>query len=59
MPAPPRPLLLAAVQPGAAEVLLYTGLDNPVPNFIYQRPGYRAVEYRVVLAFLAPESTVR
>ena len=39
---------------GADEVLLYTDLDNPVSNSIYQRIGYRAVEDRVVLAFSAP-----
>jgi GNAT superfamily N-acetyltransferase len=36
---------------GAAEVLLFTDLANPVSNSIYQRIGYRAVEDRTVLAF--------
>ncbi len=40
-----------AREAGAAEVLLYTDLDNPVSNSIYQRIGYRGVEDRVVLAF--------
>jgi GNAT superfamily N-acetyltransferase len=49
-----------AREAGAAEVLLYTDLDNPVSNSIYQRIGYRAVEDRVVLAFSAPgPATVR
>lgn len=52
-------LSLRALEAGAAEVLLYTDLDNPVSNFIYQRIGYRAVEDRVVLAFAVPEATGR
>jgi RimJ/RimL family protein N-acetyltransferase len=36
---------------GAEEVLLFTDLDNPVSNSIYQRIGYRPVEDRVVLSF--------
>ena len=47
-------LSLRAREAGAAEVLLYTDLDNPVSNSIYQRIGYRGVEDRVVLAFSAP-----
>jgi predicted GNAT family acetyltransferase len=43
-----------ALDAGAVEVLLYTDLDNPVSNSIYQRIGYRGVEDRVVLAFSAP-----
>jgi GNAT superfamily N-acetyltransferase len=43
-----------ALDGGAAEVLLYTDLDNPVTNSIYQRIGYRAVEDRVVLTFSGP-----
>jgi GNAT superfamily N-acetyltransferase len=43
-----------AREAGAAEVLLYTDLNNPVSNSIYQRIGYRAVEDRVVLTFSAP-----
>jgi RimJ/RimL family protein N-acetyltransferase len=41
----------AALAAGAEEVLLYTDLENPVSNSIYQRIGYREVEDRVVLAF--------
>jgi GNAT superfamily N-acetyltransferase len=40
-----------ALDAGAEEVLLFTDLDNPVSNSIYQRIGYRPVEDRVVLAF--------
>jgi predicted GNAT family acetyltransferase len=52
-------LSLRALEAGAAEVLLYTDLDNPVSNSIYQRIGYRAVEDRVVLAFTVPGATGR
>jgi GNAT superfamily N-acetyltransferase len=52
-------LSLRAREAGAAEVLLYTDLDNPVSNSIYQRIGYRAVEDRVVLTFSAPGATGR
>jgi predicted GNAT family acetyltransferase len=52
-------LSLRAREAGAAEVLLYTDLDNPVSNSIYQRVGYRAVEDRVVLTFSAPGATGR
>jgi ribosomal protein S18 acetylase RimI-like enzyme len=52
-------LSLRAREAGAAEVLLYTDLDNPVSNSIYQRIGYRAVEDRVVLAFSVTEATGR
>ncbi|MET8624464.1 GNAT family N-acetyltransferase [Kitasatospora sp. NPDC004669] len=38
---------------GAQEVLLYTDLDNPISNSIYQQIGYRAVEDAVVLDFEA------
>jgi GNAT superfamily N-acetyltransferase len=48
-----------AREAGAAEVLLYTDLDNPVSNSIYQRIGYRGVEDRVVLTFSAPAATGR
>jgi RimJ/RimL family protein N-acetyltransferase len=41
------------LQAGAEEVVLFTDLDNPVSNSIYQRIGYRPVEDRVVLAFSA------
>jgi ribosomal protein S18 acetylase RimI-like enzyme len=52
-------LSLRAREAGAAEVVLYTDLDNPVSNSIYQRIGYRAVEDRVVLTFSALEATSR
>jgi GNAT superfamily N-acetyltransferase len=52
-------LSLRAREAGAAEVLLYTDLANPVSNSIYQRIGFVAVEDRVVLAFSAPEATGR
>jgi len=52
-------LSLRAREAGAAEVLLFTDLDNPVSNSIYQRIGYRGVEDRVVLTFSAPEATGR
>ncbi len=52
-------LSLRAREAGAAEVLLYTDLDNPVSNSIYQRIGYRAVEDRVVLTFSPPGATGR
>ena len=42
-----------------AEEMLYTDLDNPISNSIYQRIGYRPVEDRVVLAFSATEATGR
>ena len=50
-------LSLRAREAGAAEVLLYTDLGNPVSNSIYQRIGYRGVEDRVVLAFSSPGAT--
>jgi GNAT superfamily N-acetyltransferase len=43
----------AARASGAAEVLLFTDLANPVSNSIYQRIGYRPVEDRVLLSFSA------
>jgi GNAT superfamily N-acetyltransferase len=52
-------LSLRAREAGAAEVLLYTDLDNPVTNSIYQRIGYRGVEDRVVLTFSTPGTTSR
>jgi predicted GNAT family acetyltransferase len=41
----------AALDGGAAEVLLFTDQANPTSNGIYQRLGYRPVEDRVILAF--------
>jgi GNAT superfamily N-acetyltransferase len=52
-------LSLRAREAGAAEVLLYTDLDNPVSNSIYQRIGYRPVEDRVLLAFSVADTTGR
>jgi GNAT superfamily N-acetyltransferase len=41
----------AALDAGAAEVVLFTDLANPASNAVYQRLGYRPVEDRVVLSF--------
>jgi hypothetical protein len=41
----------AALDAGAAEVLLFTDLANPTSNGIYQRLGYEPIEDRVILAF--------
>jgi predicted GNAT family acetyltransferase len=41
----------AALDGGAAEVLLFTDLDNPTSNRVYRRLGYQAVEDRLVLSF--------
>lgn len=41
----------AALDAGATEVVLYTDLDNPTSNALYQRLGYRPVEDRLVLSF--------
>jgi GNAT superfamily N-acetyltransferase len=43
----------AALDAGAAEVLLFTDLANPTSNSLYQHLGYRPVEDRVVLTFSA------
>jgi predicted GNAT family acetyltransferase len=43
----------AALEAGAAEVLLFTDLANPASNGLYQRLGYRPVEDRAVLSFAA------
>jgi RimJ/RimL family protein N-acetyltransferase len=45
----------AALDAGAAGVVLYTDLANPTSNALYQRLGYRPVEDRLVLSF-APAS---
>jgi predicted GNAT family acetyltransferase len=42
----------AVLAAGAAEVLLYTDLANPVSNSIYQRIGYAPVEDRIVVSWL-------
>ncbi|MGH3155933.1 MAG: GNAT family N-acetyltransferase [Streptosporangiaceae bacterium] len=41
----------AALDAGAAEVLLFTDLANPTSNGVYLRLGYHPVEDRVLLAF--------
>ena len=46
----------AALDAGAAEVLLFTDLANPTSNALYQRLGYAPVEDRVILSF-APRDT--
>lgn len=43
----------AALDAGAAEVVLFTDLANPTSNAVYQRLGYRPVEDRIVLSFAA------
>lgn len=45
----------AALDAGAAEVLLYTDLANPTSNALYPRLGYRPVEDRMVLSFKAAD----
>jgi predicted GNAT family acetyltransferase len=47
----------AALDAGAAEVVLYTDLANPTSNALYKRLGYRPVEDRVILSF-APQETI-
>jgi len=39
----------AALDAGAAQVVLYTDVANPTSNALYQRLGYRPVEDRVLL----------
>jgi predicted GNAT family acetyltransferase len=41
----------AALDAGAAAVVLFTDLANPTSNALYQRLGYRPVEDRLVLEF--------
>ncbi|NGN62308.1 GNAT family N-acetyltransferase [Streptomyces sp. A7024] len=41
----------AALDRGVEQVLLFTDLDNPTSNALYQRLGYRPVEDHVNLAF--------
>ena len=43
----------AALDAGAAEVLLFTDLANPTSNSLYQNLGYHPAEDRVVLSFTA------
>lgn len=44
----------AALEAGAAGVVLYTDLSNPTTNAIYPAIGYRPVEDRLVVAFTEP-----
>jgi predicted GNAT family acetyltransferase len=44
----------AALDAGAAEVLLFTDLANPTSNALYQRLGYRPVADRILLIFESP-----
>ncbi|MBI0299950.1 GNAT family N-acetyltransferase, partial [Streptomyces sp. PRKS01-29] len=48
----------AARAAGVKEVLLFTDLDNPTSNALYQRLGYRPVEDHLVLSFSAAERGV-
>lgn len=41
----------AALDAGAADVVLLADLANPASNALYQRLGYRPVEDRVTLGF--------
>jgi RimJ/RimL family protein N-acetyltransferase len=45
----------AALDDGAEGVVLFTDLDNPTSNTLYQRLGYRPVSDWAVLRFAAPE----
>ncbi|MGW7690501.1 GNAT family N-acetyltransferase [Streptomyces asiaticus] len=45
----------AARAAGVQEVLLFTDLDNPTSNALYQRLGYRPVEDHLVLTFSAEQ----
>ncbi|WP_329623788.1 GNAT family N-acetyltransferase [Streptomyces sp. NBC_01255] len=44
----------AALDGGAAHVLLFTDLANPTSNALYQRLGYRPVTDHLTVAFTAP-----
>jgi GNAT superfamily N-acetyltransferase len=41
----------AALADGASEVVLFTDLDNPTSNGLYQRLGFRPVQDRTVVTF--------
>jgi predicted GNAT family acetyltransferase len=43
----------AALDAGAADVVLFTDVANPTSNGVYQRLGYRPIETRVVTEFKA------
>jgi GNAT superfamily N-acetyltransferase len=42
---------VAAQEDGASEVVLFTDLDNPTSNGLYQRLGFRPVQDRTVVTF--------
>lgn len=48
----------AARAAGVREILLFTDLDNPTSNALYQRLGYRPLEDHLVLSFTSAEPTV-
>ncbi|MFE5164880.1 GNAT family N-acetyltransferase [Streptomyces sp. NPDC056697] len=48
----------AARAAGVQEILLFTDLDNPTSNALYQRLGYRPLEDHLVLSFTSAERTV-
>ena len=43
-----------ALEAGAAEVVLFTDRDNPVPNAVYRRIGFQPVSDFVRIDFLSP-----
>ena len=43
----------AAIDAGAADVVLFTDLANPTSNALYQRLGYRPIEDRTVVEFVS------
>lgn len=47
----------AALDAGAAQVVLFTDLANPTSNALYQRLGYQPVADRLVLAFRKKEGS--
>jgi predicted GNAT family acetyltransferase len=40
-----------ALRDGASEVVLFTDLDNPTSNGLYQRLGFQPVQDRTVVTF--------
>ena len=46
----------AALDAGAAQVVLFTDLANATSNALYERLGYRPVEDRTELSFAAAGS---
>ena len=45
----------AALDDGAEGVVLFTDLDNPTSNTLYQRLGYRPISDWAVIRFAAPK----